>query len=77
MQERTPDALRGRVVGLITSVAYAAGPAGYLVAGPLINAVGLQTAFLLFAAGLVAVGLGSFAVPGLRGLDGPHASPLV
>ena len=69
MQERTPDALRGRVVGLITSVAYAAGPAGYLVAGPLINAVGLQTAFLLFAAGLVAVALGSFAVGTLHGLD--------
>jgi hypothetical protein len=70
MQERTPNALRGRVVGLITSVSYAAGPAGYLVAGPLINAVGLQAAFLLFACGLVAVAVGSFAVGALRGLDG-------
>ncbi|MGH3083256.1 MAG: MFS transporter [Gaiellaceae bacterium] len=51
MQERTPDALRGRVVGLITSVSYAAGPAGYLVAGPLINAAGLQVAFLVSPAG--------------------------
>jgi MFS family permease len=69
MQERTPGPLRGRVVGLITSVAYAAGPAGYLVAGPLINAVGLQAAFLTFAGGLVAVALGSVALGTLHGLD--------
>ena len=69
MQERTPGPLRGRVVGLITSVAYAAGPAGYLVAGPLINAVGLQTTFLVFAGGLVAVALGSVLIGTLHGLD--------
>jgi Major Facilitator Superfamily len=73
MQERTPNALRGRVVGLITSVSYAAGPAGYLVAGPLINSIGLQAAFLLFAGGLVAVAAGSFAVGALHGLDGTTA----
>jgi MFS family permease len=70
MQERTPDALRGRVVGLITSASYVAGPAGYLVAGPLINAVGLQAAFLLFSAALVAVAVASFAVGALHGLEG-------
>jgi MFS family permease len=69
MQERAPNALRGRVVGLITSASYAAGPAGYLVAGPLINAVGLQAAFLLFAGGLVAVAIASFAVGALHDLD--------
>jgi MFS family permease len=69
MQERTPNALRGRIIGLITSVSYAAGPAGYLVAGPLINAVGLQAAFLLFAGGLVAVAALSFAVGALHELD--------
>jgi MFS family permease len=77
MQERTPYALRGRVVGLITSVSYAAGPAGYLVAGPLINAVGLQPAFLLFAGGLVAVAGVSFAVAALHGLDAPGAIPVI
>ena len=70
MQERTPNALRGRVVGLITSASYAAGPAGYLVAGPLINAVGLSTTFLLFAGGLVAVAVASLAVGALHELDG-------
>jgi MFS family permease len=74
MQERTPNALRGRVVGLITSASYAAGPAGYLVAGPLINAVGLSTTFLLFAGGLVAVAVASVAVGALHELDGNVAN---
>ncbi len=69
MQERTPERLRGRVLGLLTSVAYAAGPAGYLLAGPLIEAVGLRAAFLVFAGGLVAVAVGSIRVGALAGLD--------
>ena len=77
MQERTPDALRGRIVGLITSVTYAAGPAGYLVAGPLIDAIGVQATFLLFAVGLVAVAAGSLAVGGLHDLDGKPVETVV
>ena len=69
MQERTPARLRGRVLGLLTSIAYAAGPAGYLLAGPLIEAVGLRSAFLLLAGGLVAVACGSLRVGSLVGLD--------
>jgi MFS family permease len=74
MQERTPNALRGRIVGLITSVSYAAGPAGYLVAGPLIDAVGLQATFLVFAGGLVAVAVAAFAVGSLHELDSSRAA---
>ncbi len=69
MQERTPERLRGRVLGLLTSIAYAAGPAGYLLAGPLIEGVGLRSAFLLLAGGLVAVAVGSARVGSLEGLD--------
>lgn len=69
MQERTPERLRGRVLGLLTSVAYAAGPAGYLLTGPLIEAIGLRSAFLLLAGGLVAVAVGSIGVGALEGLD--------
>ncbi len=72
MQERTPERLRGRVLGLLTSVAYAAGPAGYLLAGPLIETVGLRIAFLLLAGGLVAVAAGSLRVGALEGLDEAH-----
>ena len=37
---------RGRVVGIMTSTAYAAGPVGFLLAGPIVDAYGVQTAFL-------------------------------
>ncbi len=34
MQTRSPEHMRGRVTGVMTSTAYAAGPLGYLLAGP-------------------------------------------
>ena len=60
---------RGRVLGLSTSIAYAAGPAGYLLVGPLIDKVGLRGTFLLLAGGLVVVAVASLAVRGFKGLD--------
>ena len=69
LQQRTPHRLRGRVLGLSTSIAYVAGPAGYLLVGPLIDRVGLRQAFLLLAGGLLAVAVGSFAVTAFKGLD--------
>jgi MFS family permease len=79
LQTRVPEELRGRAVGVITSAAYAAGPIGYLIAGPLVEAVGLRPAFVLLSLGLIGVTL--FAIParGLRLLDDPPAyaaSPL-
>ena len=41
MQTRAPQHLRGRVVGVMGSLAYAAGPLGLVVAGPLADAAGL------------------------------------
>ena len=41
-----PAHLRGRVVGVMGSLAYAAGPLGLILAGPLADAAGLQTTFL-------------------------------
>ena len=69
LQERTPDRLRGRVLGLSTSIAYVAGPAGYLLVGPLIEQIGVRGTFLLLAGGLVVVAVASFAVAGFKGLD--------
>jgi MFS family permease len=79
LQTRTPEELRGRAVGVLTSAAYAAGPIGYVISGALVEAVGLRPAFVLLSAGLIAVTL--FAIParGLRLLDAPPAyaaSPL-
>jgi MFS family permease len=71
MQERTPTALRGRVVGAIGATAYAAGPVGYLVAGPLVEGFGVRTTLLVLGAALaVACAVGA-ALPALRGLDDP------
>jgi MFS family permease len=69
LQERTPDRLRGRVLGLSTSIAYAAGPAGYLLIGPLVDRFGLRGSFMLLACGLLVVALGTFAVRSFDGLD--------
>ncbi len=71
MQERTPDALRGRVVGAIGAAAYAAGPIGYIVAGPLLEAVGVRTTLLILGGALMAVCVVGAALPVLRGLDDP------
>ena len=42
MQTHAPAHLRGRVVGVMGSLAYAAGPLGLIVAGPLADAAGLH-----------------------------------
>ena len=73
MQERTPSVLRGRVVGAIGAAAYAAGPVGYLAAGPLVQGLGVRTTLLIFGAGLGATCVVGAALPALRGLDPPGA----
>ena len=69
MQVLTPEQLRGRVVGIITSTAYAAGPLGLLIAGPLVQWQGVRTAALVFAALIIAAAAAGFLMPGLRRLD--------
>ncbi|KAA0024133.1 MFS transporter [Antrihabitans cavernicola] len=69
MQSRSPEHMRGRVVGVMTSSAYAAGPLGYLVAGPLIDSVGIQATFFGLAIPLVLVAAVCFGLPALRELD--------
>jgi MFS family permease len=71
VQEMTPERLRGRVVGIMTSTAYAAGPLGLLLAGPVVDAFGVTTAFLGTAGLLVLLALGSALAPSLRRLDNP------
>jgi len=71
MQNRTPEALRGRVVGVMGSAAYAAGPIGYLVAGPLVAAWGAQAVFVLLAVLLLVVSVATAFLPTLRRLDDP------
>lgn len=69
MQTRAPQQLRGRVVGVMTGLTYAAGPLGLLVAGPLTDAAGLKVTFLALAVPILLIGLVAGRLPALRELD--------
>ncbi|BBY62522.1 MFS transporter [Mycolicibacterium helvum] len=69
MQNRTPEQLRGRVVGVMTSMTYAAGPIGFMLAGPLVDAFGLKVTFLVLAVPILLIGLLCPWLPALRELD--------
>ncbi|HZA10533.1 MFS transporter [Mycobacterium sp.] len=69
MQTKSPPQLRGRVVGVMTSMAYAAGPLGFALAGPITNAFGLRTTFLVLAIPMIVIGLISVRLPSLHELD--------
>jgi H+ antiporter protein len=78
MQTKSPPQLRGRVVGVMTSLAYAAGPLGFMLAGPLTDAAGLRTTFLVLAIPMIVIGLVSLGLSSLRELDespGPVTGP--
>ncbi|HTY26767.1 MAG TPA: MFS transporter, partial [Mycobacterium sp.] len=69
MQTRAPHHLRGRVVGVMTGLMYAAGPLGLAVAGPLADAAGLRVTFLALAVPILVIGAVSCGLPSLRELD--------
>jgi H+ antiporter protein len=69
MQTRAPQHLRGRVVGVMGSLAYAAGPLGLIVAGPLADAAGLHVTFLALSLPMLALGVVAVFLPALRELD--------
>jgi MFS family permease len=59
---RTPEALRAKVTTAVITTALLAGPVGYVVAGPLIEAWGPRPVFLLVAAGQLLATLPFLAV---------------
>lgn len=74
MQTTAPQHLRGRVVGVMGSLAYAAGPLGLILAGPLADAAGLHATFLALSLPMLALGLVAVMLPALRALDRPSAA---
>lgn len=56
-QERTPAAMRGRVLSIVNAMCFAGGPAGFLVAGWLLSAIGLQPTFIAAGALFALTGL--------------------
>jgi MFS family permease len=75
MQTRTPPALRGRVLGVMTSMTYAAGPVGFMLAGPLVDRFGLTAAFLALAVPITVLAAFCPWIPALRELDDDTAEP--
>ena len=71
MQTRAPQHLRGRVVGVMGSLAYAAGPLGLIVAGPLADTAGLHATFLALSLPMLLLGVVAVFLPALRELDRP------
>jgi H+ antiporter protein len=69
MQTRAPQHLRGRVVGVMGSLAYAAGPLGLILAGPLADSAGLHATFLALSLPMLLLGLVAIWLPALRDLD--------
>lgn len=74
MQNQAPSQLRGRVVGVMTSMAYAAGPVGFILAGPLVDRFGLQTTFMALAGPILIIGLLCPWLAALHDLDSPAAA---
>ncbi|MFE7130760.1 MFS transporter [Streptomyces sp. NPDC057638] len=70
MYERIPEALRSRVLGVITAGTLMATPLGGLVAGPLVERVGLTATLLLVAVVYLLATLSVAVFPVWRRLDG-------
>ena len=68
MQVLSPEHMRGRVIGVVTSAAYAAGPLGLAVAGPLIDTFGVERTSVGIAAVVLTMSMACFVLP-LRPLD--------
>jgi hypothetical protein len=68
IQHRTPERMRGRVIGSYTSLAVAAGPVGLLALGPVVDAGGPGAGYLVIGVGCLLAA--AFALTG-RAFLGP------
>jgi hypothetical protein len=71
MQERVPEQMMGRVLGLMFASSQLATPAGVLLAGFLIAGIGVRAEMLVIAAGFSAVVIFGLLHPHMRGIDRP------
>jgi MFS family permease len=76
LQERTPDELRGRVIGSSESVLDGAFLVGLLLAGQIGNAMSPRSAYLLCGISFVMVAALSHGLLGRRAPVRPEAEPL-
>jgi MFS family permease len=74
LQERVPDEMLGRVLGLVFAAAQLATPLGVLLAGFLIAGVGVRGEMALIAGGFTAVVAITLLHPLIRTIDRPSAA---
>lgn len=73
--ERTPVEMRGRVLGLIQALAWAAMPLGVLLGGLLVESTSIRDALVISAAVYVSVALSLTVNRGVRDLDRVPVAP--
>jgi MFS transporter, DHA3 family, macrolide efflux protein len=69
MQSIVPPEVQGRVFALLISGSTAMSPIGLAIAGPVADVLGVQFWFVVGGIGIVAMGVGAFMVPAIRGLE--------
>jgi MFS family permease len=69
VQERTPEWLRGRVIGALWALALAVTPVGVTLVGYLLEAVGLRPVLIAVAVGYLMVTLSMLLDPALREME--------
>jgi predicted MFS family arabinose efflux permease len=72
-----PAELRGRVFGVVTSGAWAAIPAGVLLGGVVVEAIGVAATFLVIGVCYVTVIAYAFVNPAFRRMDEVRGSTTV
>ena len=71
-QQRTPDHLRGRVIGTVVALSTALTPVGLLAAGPVVDGLGAPFGFVVVGAGCALTALYCFFSKGIRSIDEPQ-----
>lgn len=71
IQERAPEAMRGRVLSVVFAFDYAVFPVGYVAAGYSVKAFGAQSTFAAITVVALAVALWAALTPALRDLSPP------
>lgn len=69
VQERTAGHLRGRTISTINSIGVAGAPAGVLLAGPLVQTLGIAATLSIMAIGLLAISILAMFSRGLRDIE--------
>ncbi|WP_312989632.1 MFS transporter [Crossiella cryophila] len=69
MQERAPEALRGRVIGTVTSLSLVASPLGAGLGGPIVEYAGPSMAFVFIGVGCLLATVYAALTPGLRRIE--------